>query len=268
MPANTTDSSARPQTPRVSLHMTVYNTEKYVAQAIRSVLSQTYRDFDLVLWDDGSTDKSPEILRRAAQADRRVRVLGGEHVGVAPAHSRAIAAGQGEYIGWIDSDDILAPTALAQTVATLDEHPEVGLVYTDHYDMNEAGKSVRANPRYDIPYSKDRLLVDFMCFHFRLIRRSAYDAAGGMEANTPCAAEDYDLCLRLSEHTTFYHIAKPLYYYRLRQRSFSHEHRYAQIQASAAAVQRALVRRGLTDKLELQVELTTRFRLVYKTPPG
>ncbi len=262
------NASSVQKPPRVSLHMTVYNTQRYVAEAVRSILNQTYRDFDLVLWDDGSTDRSLEILHKLAATDSRVRVCGGEHIGVAPAHARAIAAGQGQYIGWIDSDDLLAPTALAQTVAVLDEHAQIGMVYTDHYDMNESGKSIRANPRYNIPYSKDRLLVDFMTFHFRLIRRSAFDAAGGMDATTPCAAEDYDLCLRLSECTEIRHIAKPLYYYRVRQSSFSHQHRYAQIEASAAAVQRALVRRGLTGKLQLFVELNSRFRLVHKSPPA
>ncbi len=261
MIASATPVSGEGRVLRVSLHIAVHNTERHVEQPVRSVLQQTYRDFDLVLWDDGSTDGSPEILRRLAAADRRVRVLGGEHRGVLAAHAGAVAAGRGEYLGWVDSDDLLGPTALAETVAALDQQPEVGVVYTDHYEMEESGQRIRPSERSKIPYSKDRLLVDFMTFHFRLLRRSAYEAAGGLDPLQPCAVEDYDLCLRLSEHTEFLHLAKPLYYYRLRPTSFSQAHRLEQIEASAEAVRRALVRRGLADHYELTVELQARFRV-------
>ena len=247
-------------TPRVALHMTVYNTHQYVAEAVGSILNQTYREFDLVLWDDGSTDESRAILESLAKSDARVRVLGGAHAGTAAAHAEAIAASSGEYIGWVDSDDRLAPTALTETIRVLDEHPDVGVVYTDQFDMDVSGTRSVLSPRARIPYSPERLLVDFMTFHFRLIRRSSYEAVGGIDA-TMQTASDYDLCLRLSERTRFMHVAQPLYYYRARPTSLSHERRYEQIVASADAVRRAIQRRGLIDELELGVELNSRFIL-------
>ena len=240
--------------------MTVYNTHQYVAEAVGSILSQTYRDFDLVLWDDGSTDGSRGVLEALAKPDARVRVLGGVHAGTAAAHAQAIAAGKGQYIGWVDSDDRLAPTALAETVRMLDEHPEAGVVYTDQYEMDASGTRVSPSARANIPYSPERLLVDFMTFHFRLLRRTAYEAVGGIDV-TMQTASDYDLCLRLSEQTKFLHVAKPLYFYRARATSLSHERRYEQIVASADAVRRAISRRGMAEQLELAVELNSRFLL-------
>jgi glycosyltransferase involved in cell wall biosynthesis len=252
---------------RVSLHVAVFNTQKYVEAAVRSILNQTFRDFDLVLWDDGSTDGSAAILQKLAASDSRIRVFTGQHTGVASAHAQAIAAGDGAYIGWIDSDDLLAPTALAETVAALDQDPAAGFVYTDYFDMDESGKRTRLGQRCKIPYSQDRLLVDFMTFHFRLLRRSAFEAAGGMELAVQNGAEDYDLCLRMAECGEICHIAKPLYYYRSRPTSFSSRQRLEQIQASEQAVRRALTRRELNDKMELAVKLSAKFLLLRKPGP-
>ena len=267
MPTPSGDTTASSSGPRVSLHMAVFNTQKYLEAAVRSILDQTFRDFDLVLWDDGSTDGSAVILQKLAATDPRVRVCTGQHAGVAAAHANAIAASSGAYIGWIDSDDVLAPTALAETVAALDKNPAAGLVYTDYFDMDDSGTRTRLGQRCKIPYSKERLLVDFMTFHFRLLRRSVFDAAGGMDVAAQNGAEDYDLCLRMSEHGDVFHLAKPLYYYRSRPSSFSRRQRFDQIQASEQAVRRALARRGLADTYELSVQITSHFRLRKKAAP-
>ncbi|WP_265278363.1 hypothetical protein [Nostoc sp. KVJ3] len=86
-------------------------------------------------------------------------------------------------MGWVDSDDILAPTALEQTISILNNHPKVGLVYTDYQLMDEQGNLHGIGQRCQIPYSKERLLVDFMIFHFRLIRRTVYEQVGGIDPN-------------------------------------------------------------------------------------
>ena len=114
----------------ISIIMTVYNRERYLANAIKSVLTQTRSDFELLIWDDGSTDRSVEIARNAAQNDPRVRVVAAEHRGQTRSLQAAIAQTTCPYFGWVDSDDLLAPTALSETAAVLDARPEVGLVYT------------------------------------------------------------------------------------------------------------------------------------------
>ncbi|HAZ47836.1 MAG TPA: filamentous hemagglutinin [Cyanobacteria bacterium UBA11369] len=243
-----------------SLVMTVYNRSRYLSTAIESVLRQTKRDFELLIWDDGSTDGSVEIACDYAQRDKRVRVVAAEHQGLSRSLKAAIAQTTGDYIGWVDSDDALAPTALEETTAVLDAYPEVGLVYTDYMVMDEHGKVRGYGQRCRIPYSKERLLIDFTIFHFRLMRRSVYDLVGGID-ETFERAQDYDLCLRLSEVTQVQQVKKPLYYYRHYPENISHQQRMQQIMCSAEAVKRAIARRGLSDRFELDVQIVSRFSL-------
>ncbi|WP_265278280.1 glycosyltransferase [Nostoc sp. KVJ3] len=226
----------------VSIVITVYNRENYLAAAIKSVLAQTWSDLELLIWDDGSTDRSVEIASEYAQQDQRIRVIAAKHTGIAPAIHGAVAATTGDYIGWVDSDDILAPTALEQTISILNNHPLVGLVYTDYQLMDEQGNLHGIGQRCQIPYSKERLLVDFMIFHFRLIRRTVYEQVGGIDPNFTYA-EEYDLCLKLSEVTDFYHIPQPLYYYRRHSGNLTNE-QFEPIRWSQKAINNALKRRG------------------------
>jgi glycosyltransferase involved in cell wall biosynthesis len=249
--------------PHVSLHMAVHNTRDFITTAVKSIFAQTFRSFDLTLWDDGSTDGSFEMAEQLARTFPTLKVLRSTHQGVAASLRAAIATSRGSYIGSVDSDDMLAPTALEETVQFLDENPHVGVVYTDHYETNEAGTKAVLSNLTKIPYSRDRLLMDFMTFHFRLMRRSAYDACGGFDPSLTCAV-DYDLCLRLSEVASFAHLPKPLYYYRRRRGSITQSRRVEQINASTDAVRRAIQRRKLD--VELHVELISKFFLVRPTP--
>lgn len=246
--------------PKVSIIMTAHNRERYIGKAIESVLAQTYKDFDLLIWDDGSTDQSFAIACEYAKKDSRIRLAAYDHRGPVKALKEAIADTFGPYLCWVDSDDMLEPTALEEAVAVLESEPAVGVVFTDYrvIDANDALKGYGRRCR--IPYSKDRLLLDFMTFHFRLMRRSVYDQVGGID-DTLESAEDYDLCLKLSEITNFKHLAKPLYRYRYHGQSLSREKRFTQIECSRTAVTRALERRGLSDRFELDVEIREKFTL-------
>jgi glycosyltransferase involved in cell wall biosynthesis len=249
---------------KVSLIILTYNVPRYIAEAVESVLAQTYRDFELILWDDGSTDPAVlPILRDFEKRDPRVRVIVGEHAGEQVARQQAIEQSTGEYLGWVDSDDRLAPAALEKTVALLDARPDIGMVYTDHTIIDADGNSFGLSPRCAIPYSPERLLIDFMTFQFRLMRRSVFDRAGGYLApGTIRAATDYDLCLRISEIAAIHHLAEPLFFYRRHSGQISHVKRMEQIEESRAAIERALVRRGLADRVRIEVQLKSTFRLV------
>ena len=244
----------------VSLVIPAYNRAAFVSAAVGSILRQTYIDFELVVWDDGSTDGTPDAAEKAAAGDSRVRVIRGEHAGVSQSINAAAKALGGKYFGWVDSDDALMPTALAETVAVLDAMPEIGMVYTDYVTMDESGQLQSVGKRCSIPYSKDRLLIDFMTFHFRLMRRELFDAVGGVDPSMD-GAEDYDLSLKLSEITPFHHLARPLYLYRVHSGSVSSEQRLKQIMTSKEAIARALKRRGMDSEYEIDVELIGRFKL-------
>jgi glycosyltransferase involved in cell wall biosynthesis len=238
--------------PTVSLVITTYNREKYLPAAIESILVQTYADFELLIWDDGSSDRSVAMATHYTTFDKRVKVIAAPHTGRIQALKDAIAQTNGKYWGLVDSDDMLAPTALAETVSILDSQPSYGMVYTDHLVTDARGKVIGIGDRCGIPYSPERLLIDFMTFHFRLMRRSVYEDVGGINSELE-SAEDYDLCLRLSEVTEIYHHPKPLYLYRTHSESISGAQQLKQILASEKAINDALVRRGLANSLELEV---------------
>jgi glycosyltransferase involved in cell wall biosynthesis len=247
-------------TAAISLVITVYNRERYLSAAIESILKQTRTDWDLLIWDDGSTDKSVEIARTYAKLDDRMKVVAAKHTGRGQALCDAIANTTGKYLGIVDSDDLLAPEALWETAAVLDSQPNVGMVYTDYLVIDEAGEIKGLGKRCQIPYSKDRLLVDFMTFHFRLMRREVYNAVGGIDPEFK-AAQDYDLCLRLSEVTEVVQVKKSLYLYRNHQENISHTKQFEQIHFTHLAITRALQRRGLAAMVDLEVQVQPRFVL-------
>jgi|SoiMethySBSTD1v2_1073268.scaffolds.fasta_scaffold13293_11 glycosyltransferase involved in cell wall biosynthesis len=234
-------------TPPISILIATYNRARFLPSAIESVLSQTRPDFELLIWDDGSTDHSLDIAQSYAHQDPRVRVVAAAHRGVAAARQAAVAQLSGAYLGWVDSDDLLAPTALEETAAILETHPEIGMVYTDYLVMDAAGHVQGRGQRCQLPYSKDLLLLCFMTFHFRLLRHTVFRQVGGINLALPYGY-DYDLCLRLSEVTTIQRLQKPLYAYRSHPDSFCSQQEQDQIRESYLAIAAALERRGLTDR--------------------
>jgi glycosyltransferase involved in cell wall biosynthesis len=245
----------------ISLVMTVYNRQRYLSQAIDSILAQTHPHWHLVIWDDGSTDKSPDLARQYADRDPRIQFISAPHQGRSPALVDAIAATPHHpYLAFVDSDDLLDKDALGVTTDLLDRHADVGVVYSDYLLIDEQNQVRGVGSRCQIPYSKDRLLVDFMTFHFRLLRREVYDLVGGIDIDFE-SAEDYDLCLKLSEVTEFYHLQKPLYYYRKHSDTISAASKQEQIEYSEKAVNNALHRRGLSDRYRLNITPTGQFHL-------
>jgi len=248
------------QSPAVSIIMCVHNRERFVDAAIKSVLAQTRPDLELVLFDDGSTDGSLAICREHASRDARVNLIQSERLGAVRALNAAHRHDRGRFIGWVDSDDMLHAHALAQTTAVLESRPEIGLVYTDHLIINEHNNASGLGYKATIPYSKEKLLTDFITFHFRLFRRELFDQLGGLDESFTAAA-DYDFCLRMSEITDFAKVDRPLYAYRVHAESISTKRRLEQIEMSARAVRRALARRELTETTVLDVEILSRFQL-------
>ena len=119
--------------PAVTAIIVVRDGEPYLAEAIESVLSQTLDDWELLVVDDGSTDRTPDIVRSYAERTRsRIRLLAhpdGANLGIAASRNRGIASARGRYIAFLDADDVWLPEKLAEQVAILDSDPELGLVY-------------------------------------------------------------------------------------------------------------------------------------------
>lgn len=114
--------------PKVSVIIPVYNTEKYLAGCVRSVQAQTYENLEILLADDGSTDGSRDLCERLREGDGRVRFLAGAHGGVSAARNRALDAHTGEYVFFMDSDDLLHPSLIEQCLRHLMEN-QADLIY-------------------------------------------------------------------------------------------------------------------------------------------
>jgi hypothetical protein len=245
--------------------MTVRDGARYLAQALESVRAQTCSHWELVVWDDGSTDTTRSIVEAFAAGDPRIRVFAGEPLGRRRALVEAHARARGAYLAWLDADDWLAPDALAKAYALLGSSG-CDLVYTDHVVVGADGAQRGLGRRTRIPYSAHRLLLDFMTFHLRVFTREIFDRVGGIAPDRDIAI-DYDLCLRISEQGRIKHLAEPLYFYRQHEAQMSARRRADQIAASAAAIRAALARRGLATYELVVDESRGRFRLVPRPPP-
>jgi glycosyltransferase involved in cell wall biosynthesis len=117
--------------------MPAYNAGKYIAEAIESVLQQTFTDFKLLIIDDGSTDDTAEIIR--SFSDKRIRLIRQSHHGIAAALNKGLSNATSEYIARFDADDICFPGRLMQQVAFLDEHPDVIIIGSDAEYISEDG---------------------------------------------------------------------------------------------------------------------------------
>ncbi|MEM9100597.1 MAG: glycosyltransferase family 2 protein, partial [Pseudomonadota bacterium] len=125
--------------PRSSLIMTVFNREDLVGEAIESALAQSDPDFELIIWDDGSTDGTLQIARRYASSDDRIRVFSDKNQGRVGALISAIEQSQSPFFGILDSDDRLHEEALAKTLPVIESDPDIGIVYTDFQNISMTG---------------------------------------------------------------------------------------------------------------------------------
>ena len=247
-------------TPRVSIVIAVYNREKYLGIAVDSVLRQTYQDWELIISDDGSIDGTLDIARQFALEDDRIQVLTAEHKGEAYALIAGFSAARGEYVGQLDSDDLLEPEAIELTAAVLDNDAECGMVYTNYMDIDKNGRILRPGRRCAIPYSNERMLTDFMIFHFRLIRRSIYILSGGFNSRFNLI-EDYELCLRLSEITKIKKVERLLYQYRVHSESETRTKGLRMIYLCKKAIKEALKRRNLDEYYRIKLEFNPTYWL-------
>ena len=254
--------------PLVSIAVPFHDTARFLPAALDSLLAQDHEHWECLLWDDASTDGSSEIAADYARRDARFRVLGdGRNHGVGAASASALVHASGEFIGVLDGDDVLEPGALTSMLAFLAQRPHVGMAYSQYVEIDEGGDLLRPGKRFLTPYSPQRLLLEFMTYHFRLMRADAYRAIGGFDPAMRVSA-DYDLCLRMSERYSIAHLPQVLYRYRIRRASISQANRLRQVRASYEAAQRAVQRRGLDRDHAFSLGLRARHVLRPKAAGG
>lgn len=192
--------------PLISILLPVYNAASSIEAAVRSCLSQTFRDFELLLIDDGSTDATPALLQNLAKTDPRIRVLSLPHAGVRYAFNAGIAESSGTFIARMDSDDEMHPERLQKQLQFLQQHPQIGLVSS----LVQHGGDAKAQEGYAAyidwintlvtpeEIARNRFVESPICNPSILFRRSVAEQFGACrEGDFP---EDYELWLRWLEN--------------------------------------------------------------------
>lgn len=233
--------------PKVSVLLCVYNGALQFREALDSVLAQTFRDFELIVVDDGSTDSTPEILR--ACSDRRLVVITQAHMGLTRSLNRALAAARGQYIARQDADDLSRPDRLEKQVAFLDGHPEIALVGSGVQTVDERGQPVHAY-RYptDDAALRRQLLNRFNPLPHTTVmfRRSVALALSGWDERF-VKSQDYEFYLRLIEGYRIASLPEPLCTLRYRPDSFTFSDDGEQLKYLLLAYALAVLRRERPD---------------------
>jgi len=207
--------------PKVSVVMSVYNGERFLREAIDSILAQTFTDWEFIVVDDGSTDATPAILRSYGD---RLCVHTQSNKGLTRALNIGLSLARGEYIARMDADDIAEPERLEMQVAYLDDHPQVGLVGTAYYEIDEQGNILRmvTMPLEDAEIR--RALAKFNPFMHAsvMFRRSLIEMWGPYtERELFWAFQDYEMWVRLAQHCQVANLPQPLMRRRLQGRNLS-----------------------------------------------
>ncbi|MGC1321236.1 MAG: glycosyltransferase [Candidatus Udaeobacter sp.] len=232
--------------PLVSILTPVFDTPvSWLREAVDSVLAQVYENWELVLIDDGSTATDLlGALPGLAARDRRIRLVRFEsHQGISAALNKGLDVAEGQWLTFLDHDDVLEPDALFQNVRLLQESPEPDLIYSDEDKLTEAGFD---SPILKPDWSPDFFLsCNYLC-HMIFMRRDIVQEVGGFQPQFD-GSQDYDLLLRVSERTNrIHHIPRVLYHWRRSESSSASDVRQkpGQFEASRRAIEAHLERLG------------------------
>jgi O-antigen/teichoic acid export membrane protein/GT2 family glycosyltransferase len=191
-----------------SVVIAAFEAEATIGQAVESVLGQTRADFEVIVVDDGSADRTAAVARAIALEDRRVLVQVQENAGPSHARNRGIAAARGSYVSMLDSDDLWLPNYLEEMGGALErEPPDVGFAYTDawvldecsgHFQKATTAMRRRHPPAPTLPPNRfvEELLARNFVFNSVTVRRTVLERVGGYDAHLT-HAEDYELWLRI-----------------------------------------------------------------------
>lgn len=200
-------------TPQVSVIIPTYNRSQYITQALESVLGQSFRDYEMVVIDDGSTDNTQEVLKKF---EGKIRSIRQDNQGISKTRNRGISETNGAYIAFLDSDDYWAPDKLAEQVKILDSHPKVGIVYGRMPIINERGEKIGMKPAGISGKNFKELLEVWGDIPTSTVmaRRECFDKVGLFDSPLE-PMEDIDMWIRIAQFYDLYEIEnKALAFYR------------------------------------------------------
>jgi glycosyltransferase involved in cell wall biosynthesis len=218
--------------PLVSVVVPAYNCARYVAEALRSALEQQYNPVEIIVVNDGSTDDTPEVIRTFGD---RITLINQSNAGAAAARNAAIEKARGDYIAFLDSDDLWLPGKLAAQVSYLEAHPEIGMVYSawSEWRTDSTGQfEPPAQPGKAITVAIDpmtsgwlynRLLLGCIIHTTTVMIRSEIVKQVGTFDVSLRRGQDYDYWLRVSRVTPIHKLQNRLSLYRIHGESITHK---------------------------------------------
>jgi glycosyltransferase involved in cell wall biosynthesis len=250
--------------PAVSVALPVYNAQRYLRSAIDSVLSQSFHDFELLILDDGSTDRSPAIMREIAKSDERVRVITRENRGIVQTLNELIEMASGKYIARMDADDICTPERFQKQVSYLEAHPSCVALGSRVLLIDEGGRTIG-------PFIEElthREIDDAhlsgtggsrICHPTLMMRRDAAIQAGKYSEDF-LFAEDMAILIELAELGQLQNLPDILLHYRQHSKSIAYQAGNIQRDSAHRAAIRGRQKRGLTPLEQTKTEFTTETR--------
>lgn len=206
--------------PKISICLPTYNHGRYLRQTLDSILGQSLRDFEVIISDDASTDDTPAIV--AQVGDERLRyVRQARNLGVAENRNRCLALARGEYIAWLDSDDVYYPQMLANQSALLDAHPRVGLAHGAYELIDSDGRRL---PGWPMPFTEDAIepgkdafrelvLTNYITLPV-MVRRTCHAQVGPFATDVGKSSTDWEMWLRIALQADLAYSATPGAQYR------------------------------------------------------
>jgi GT2 family glycosyltransferase/LmbE family N-acetylglucosaminyl deacetylase len=249
--------------PLISIIMPTYNTQtEFLRQAIASVKGQMYPQWELCIADDGSDREETLNFLKGIRDERiKIRFLS-ENGGISAASNAALETARGEYVTFLDHDDLLPPHALLKVALTINAHPEADIIYNDEDKIDEYGNHVEPFLKPD--WSPDLFLsTNYVC-HLLVYRKDLLDSTGGFRSDFD-GSQDYDLLLRATEKTgNVYHIPHVLYHWRKTSTSCASDSQAKPeaAQAGIRALQGAMERRNIAAQI-LPGPFPTTYRVNY-----
>jgi glycosyltransferase involved in cell wall biosynthesis len=237
--------------PKVTVLMSVYNGEKYLNEAIDSILGQTFKDFEFLIINDGSTDKTAEILK--SYNDPRIKIINNEkNIGLTKSLNKGLKLARGEYIARQDADDISCDNRLERQIKFLDKNLDIAIVGTNYFRINEKGDIIQKIKRQE----KDKNIKKYLLSGNQLghgtimFRKSCFEKVGFYREEFKFA-QDYDLVLRFSEKYKLANIPETLYKWRINSNSVSVSRKIIQDRYANLALKLFIERKKIGyDRLE------------------
>jgi glycosyltransferase involved in cell wall biosynthesis len=258
-----TSQSANP--PLVSIVMGVYNGERYLKEAIDSMLNQTQTNFEFIIINDGSTDSTGEILH--AYTDPRVFILEQENHGLTKSLNRGIALARGKYIARMDSDEISMSNRLEKQIEYLENNFDVGAVGTSYNRIDAIG-SIIGQEIISVPVQKKDIYKNLFewCFLLHgsvMMRKEVLDMVGWYDENF-LYSQDYDLWFRILDHYSLGVLSEPLFCWRLHPDSIYSSKQTTAIHYRYLARRLSALRKSL-NKSDYEIEYKSEIAKIERT---